>query len=342
MRLLMMLMQNGLSLPKSLTALCEDRAAKKWIPLLSQLRSAVQQGGSLSDAMAKFPGTFNPMQVQQIRIGERTGELERALGRIFSSVERKVQLRRKIIQRISYPILICFAGFGLIIFMVTFVVPQFEDVFSSSGVTLPLVTRVVTGLSRFLLKYGIWIAGLVGALLLVLRYLKRHPKTCVQFDGTVLRIPIVGEWFRDAAVLQFSEAVTSMIESGYTPVDAVQAAIPCVRNRAVRRAVERVRDNVMRGERLSIELSRCPKFFPATLCQMISVGEKSGDFGRAMGGACNHLQTHLERRVDATVSAIEPILDTQSCGSHWIRGHVNLHAHVQYVRGARVTVEIAG
>lgn len=308
MRLLMMLLQNGLSLPKSMAALCEDRAARKWIPLLSQLRSMVQQGSSLSDAMAKFPRTFSPMQIQQIRIGEKTGELEKSLGRIFATVERQVQLRRKIIQRISYPILICLAGFGLVIFMVTFVVPQFEDVFSSSGVELPMVTRVVTGASRFILQNGLMLGIAVIALPLTLRFLKRHPKTAPHFDAALLRIPIIGDWIRDAAVLQFSNAISSMIESGFTPVESVHAAVPCVKNRAVRRAVEDVLANVKRGEKLSVELAKYPDFFPATLCQMISVGEKSGDFGRSMSGACNHLRAQLERRVDGSISAIEPIL----------------------------------
>ena len=96
LRLLMMLMQNGLSLPKALSALSEDRAARRWSSLLSQLQFEVQQGGLLSSAMAKHPRTFSAIQIQQIKIGERTGALQRSLENVCASIERTVATRRKI------------------------------------------------------------------------------------------------------------------------------------------------------------------------------------------------------------------------------------------------------
>ncbi|MGB7326170.1 MAG: type II secretion system F family protein, partial [Rubripirellula sp.] len=110
------------------------------------------------------------------------------------------------------------------------------------------------------------------------------------------------------AVLQFSEGILSMVECGYKPVDAVQIAVDCIGNREVKAAGERIRQSVQRGEKLSSELEKNERFFPATLCQLIGVGEQSGNFPKAMQGTCEHLRERLETRIDATVGLLEPML----------------------------------
>ncbi|MEM9587191.1 MAG: type II secretion system F family protein [Planctomycetota bacterium] len=308
LRLLLMLLENGLSLPRALGSLAKDRSTLRYRHVLVRMKQVIEAGGSISEAMAGFPRTFGLMQVRQIRIGERTGSLETAMTRVCEQIERRVALRKRIIKKVSYPILITVAGLGLTVFMCVVVVPEFETVYSSSGVDLPLVTRVVTGASRNLFRYGIF-ALLAIPVLIVLWILGRsRPSVSRQMDKVLLGLPVVGPWLRDAAVLQFAEAVSSMVECGYTPVDAVETAVPCVRNLAVRSAVESVNSGVRRGERLSVELERYPQYFPATLCQLVAVGEQSGEFGRAMRGTCNHLRERLESRIDASVALLEPML----------------------------------
>ncbi len=308
LRMLLMLINNGLSLPKALAAVCEDRTARKWLPIFTHMQSVVRQGGSISAAMSRFPRTFTAMQIEQVRLGERTGSLQRALEQIASEIEARVAMRRQMIKKLSYPVMILCAGLGLVIFMVVVVVPQFESVFAESGVKLPMVTRIVTASSKFLFAYGLLIViaimGAIGALL----HIRTRPQGRMWLHKTMLRIPIIGVWLRDAAALQFSQGVLSMIESGYTPVEAIESAVPSVKNRAVRTAVIEVCRGVQRGERLSIQMGKYPNLFPPTLCQVVSVGEKSGDFARAMQGACKHLRSQLERRTDRVVGLLEPIL----------------------------------
>lgn len=308
LRLLLVLLENGLTLPKALASLAADRSTRKYAHVLTRLRMAIEAGGSLSRAMERYPRTFSPMQIQQIRIGERSGALEKALGRVCEQMERQVALRKRIIKKTSYPILIMVAGTGLMVFMCVVVVPEFETVYASSNVELPTVTRVVTGMSRMLISWG-WltlpatiVAGLawIGA--------RAQPKLCRTIDSFLLRLPLLGPWLRDIAVLQFSEAISSMVECGYKPVDAVKVASECVRNREVRAAVEDVQRHVQRGEKLSVVLEKHDRFFSATLCQLVGVGEQSGNFPKAMRGTCEHLRERLETRVDATVGMLEPAL----------------------------------
>ena len=308
LRMLLMLQENGLSLPKSLAALGADRSSKKYRPVLNRLRMTIEAGGSLSNGMELYPRTFTPMQVQQIRIGEKSGSLEKALTRVCEQMERQVILRKRVIKKVSYPALILLAGIGLMVFMCVVVVPEFEVVFSSSGVDLPVVTRVVTSASRGVISYG-WLVLPIGIVTVGSWVAARsRPKISRKLDSFLLKIPLLGPWLRDVAVLQFAEGISSMVECGYTPVDATGVAAECVRNREIRAAVERVSRNVQRGEKLSEELNKYEQFFPATLCQLVGVGEQSGDFPKAMRGTCEHLRERLETRMDATVGMLEPAL----------------------------------
>lgn len=308
LKLVLMLLENGLSLPKALQSLAADRSTKKYRHVLNRLRMSIEAGGSLSNAMERYPRTFKPMQVQQVRIGERTGELEKALKHLCEQMERQIAIRKRIIKKVSYPILVSVAGAGLMIFMCVVVVPEFETVYSSSGVDLPAVTQFVTGMSRMVLGYGWMVIPVAGLTTLGWWMARAQPKLSRKIDSVLLRVPLLGAWLRDVAVLQFAEAVSSMVECGYKPVDAVDIAAGSVRNREVRAAVEGIRRGVQRGEKLSTELEKHDRFFSATLCQLIGVGEQSGDFAKAMRGTCEHLRERLETRIDATVGMLEPTL----------------------------------
>ncbi|MEM9825973.1 MAG: type II secretion system F family protein [Planctomycetota bacterium] len=308
LRLLLTLLENGLSLPRSLDSLAVDRSTRKHSVMLRHLRRTIEAGGSLSAGMETFPKTFTPMQIQQIRIGEKSGSLEQALERVCEQLERKIALRKRVIKKVSYPILITVAGAGLMIFMCVVVVPEFEKVYGSTSVDLPWVTRWVTATSRFVMKYGLLVipAGIAWALAWFAA--RRRPKVSRKLDNMLLHLPIVGPWLRDVAVLQFAEGISAMVQCGYTPVEAVEVAVDCIRNREVQAAAAEIRASVRRGEKLSDQIGQHDRFFSATLCQLISVGERSGDFAKAMRGTCEHLRNRLESRIDASVGLLEPVL----------------------------------
>lgn len=306
--LLLMLLENGLSLPKALGALAADRSAARYRPVLTRLRLTIEAGGLLSDAMQRYPKTFTPMQVQQVRIGEKSGTLEKALKRVCEQLQRSVALKKRIIKKVSYPVLICVAGAGLMIFMCVVVVPEFETVYGSSGVDLPAVTQFVTAMSRFVIRYGLSVIPFAIASAIMISFIRSRAKLSRMMDSFLLKLPIAGPWLRDVATLQFIEAMASMVDCGYTPVDAVQVAVDCVRNREVRAAADLIRRNVNRGERLSKQLGEHEQFFSNTLCQLVAVGEQSGNFPKALQGACEHLRERLETRIDTTVGLLEPTL----------------------------------
>ncbi|MGB7328624.1 MAG: type II secretion system F family protein, partial [Rubripirellula sp.] len=199
LRMILMLLENGLSLPKALSSLAADRSTRKYRHVLTKLRMTIEAGDLLSTGMERYPRTFNKMQVQQIRIGERSGSLEKALARVCEHMERKVALKKRIIKKVSYPILISMAGTGLMIFMCVVVVPEFETVYGSSGVDLPVVTQVVTAMSRAVLNYYWVVFPAAFAFAAMWMFMRSRPRLSRMMDNAFLYLPLVGPWLRDIA-----------------------------------------------------------------------------------------------------------------------------------------------
>lgn len=308
LQLLLMLLQNGLSLPKALGSLAADRSSRRHAAVLMYLKRTIEAGGSLSEGMANFPRTFTPMQVQQVRMGQKSGSLERSISRVAEQLQRGAVLRKRIIKKISYPILITVAGGGLMVFMCVVVVPEFETVYGQSGVKLPMVTRMVTAASRLMLGYGWLVVPVAGGAAAAWVMARKNARLRRAIDQSLLRLPIVGPWLRDIAVLQFAEGISSMVQCGYTPVEAVDIASDCVSNASVQAVTHNIRLGLRRGERLSDLIAAEEQLFSATLSQLIAVGEQSGHFDQSMRGVCDHLRERLETRIDASVGMIEPIL----------------------------------
>jgi len=310
-----MLLENGLSLTRCLDTLAQERGFQKHAFMLNAIRRNVKSGSSFSSALAAFPKVFNHLMVNQVRIGERSGKVPETLRRLATRMEKQNEFRAKILKKLSYPALIVTAGTGLIIFMLTVIVPQFEEFFSDSSATLPFITRFVSGASAFIGKYG-WIAlVIVPAAAYLVRHLYKNPVTAYRMDRALLRLPLFGGWLRDLAIFQFMDALCVMLDSGFVPVDAVGAATAAVGNRAVKRTVEKVRTAMIRGERLSDELDRHSQIFPPTLSRLIIVGEEAGDLAKAVGGIRKRLMMQIENRLGAILGIMEPALTAGMAGA---------------------------
>lgn len=307
-RNLVMLLENGLSLPRALSTLAAEPSLKKYAWMLQTIRRKMESGEAFSSTLKGFPKTFDAITISQIRVGERSGSMTEALQRISTQLEQNGEVRKAIIKRLSYPAMIMIAGTGLVIFMMTVVVPEFEEVFSKSGASLPLMTQMVSSTSKFLFAWGWLIALSVAFLAWSFMKLRKNESFAITTDQFFLRLPVVGRWFRDYAVMQFIDTAGIMMSSGFVPVEAIEASVRGVGNRAMKNVVAQLAAAIRRGEKLSVELARYPEMFPPTVSQLVVVGEKTGDLATATHGVSKYLRQQLESRIDAIVSLIEPIL----------------------------------
>ncbi len=305
---LAMLLENGLPLSKALSTLARERSMRRHAKMLGIIRRKVEAGTSFSSTLASFPKVFNTLTIHQVRVGERSGTIPATLRRLNEQLEKRGELRGKILKKLSYPILVMAAGTGLVVFMLTVVVPQFEGVYANSGAQLPAITRIVNATSKFLAAYGWVLLPFPPALYFATRWTRRKPALALKMDALLLRLPLIGQWLRDIAVHQFMDAFCIMLESGFVPADAIGASIDAVGNREVRQAAQELRAGIVRGERISAELDKRHDVFPPTMSQLVIMGEQTGNLAAATRGVQDYLRRQIEARLNAVLGSIEPVL----------------------------------
>ena len=308
LRNLATLVDNGLALPKALSTLARERALKKHAPTLDGIRRKIESGETFSAALAEFPHSFNDVLVNQIRVGERSGTLAVALSRIAVQLEKADQIRSQVIKKLAYPILLLVAGGAAVIFMLMFVVPVFEQTYAESKVPLPWITQALIALGGWLGAVGWLIPVAVIVCIVAWKQCRARPLAAAVMDRTLLRVPVIGPWLRDLAVLEFMEVFGNLLESGFNVVDALAVSAGSVRNRAVRDSIEQLQSAVTRGERFSRELDRQGDLFPPVVGQLVIVGEKTGNLAKATSHIRVHLRREIERTTSILVGTIEPVL----------------------------------
>ncbi|MCA9131505.1 MAG: type II secretion system F family protein [Planctomycetales bacterium] len=302
------LIDNGMPLQKVLGALASDPSLKKHRPLLLRLHGRLVEGSTFYAAIAAYPAAFSPTIVQQVRLGESSGNLSDTLRRIIDHLESWLTLRTSLMHKLSYPAMVVLAGSGLMVFMLTTVVPQFETIYDDSQVDLPWVTSVVTNLSSSLGTYG-WLALLPLAAGLVVWWRVRSSIAARRkFDAVLTHLPLVGAFIRDLAVLQFLRSVHALSAAGFVPIDAISQACQTVSNRYIRGQLEQMSHVLVHGTKLSVAMNKLEYLIPSSVRQLMMVGEHSGDITRACEGACDFLQKRLQRRVNGAMGLIEPLL----------------------------------
>ncbi len=308
LRNLATLIDNGLSLPKSLDTLTGERSLRKHADVLLTLQHKVETGEMLSGAMGAFPGIFNDVMISQIRAGERAGTLTAALDRVARQMENVTRIRASVIRRLTYPAVLVSAGTLAVIFMLVFVIPIFEETYADAHVPLPLITQLLMKVGEYAVSYG-WIVLLViVAAVIGLKRARQREEFSAWMDGAMLQWPLVGDWLRNMAVLQFMDVFGNLLESGFKLVDALDVSAGSVGNRAVHRCVRTLQAAVTRGERFGNELDQMGNLFPPVVSQLIAVGERTGSLPNTMAHIRDHLEEEIERQTNALVGMIEPIV----------------------------------
>ena len=302
------LLDNGMPLQKVLLSLASDPSMRKHAKLLKRLHNRMVEGLSLHNAISGYPKAFPLQVVQQIKLGEASGNLSGSLKRIVNQIEGWLKIRSNLFSKLSYPALVITAGSGLMVFMLTTVVPQFETIYSESKVSLPWITSIVTSASRTLVS-NLWLP-LIPLILIgtLIWWIRTNQAARRKFDFCLLKTPIIGGFVRDLAVLQFLRGVHALSEAGFVPIDAISQASHTVTNQHVKSELNAMSRLMVNGTKLSVALDRLEYLVPTAVRQLIMVGEHSGNITNACEGACEFITNRLDRRVNGTMALIEPVL----------------------------------
>ncbi len=301
------MVNSGLPILRALAILSEQTESKELAKILTQVRMDVEQGASLSGAMAKHPKAFSDLYVSMVRSGETGGVLDSVLLRLAAQIEKEVELRRKIKSAMTYPIVVVVLVSLIMAAMLLFVVPQFESIYAELNSKLPLPTRLLLGVSGAVRTYWyIVLAGLVGAAFLFRRY-RNTEAGRAQVDALKLKVPIFGALFHKTALARFSNTLGMLLRSGVPILQALDIVSDTVNNKTISKAVADVQGSVREGESIAKPLGK-HAVFPPMVVQMISVGEETGQVDVMLEKVATFYEQEVEAAVDALTSLIEPLL----------------------------------
>jgi type IV pilus assembly protein PilC len=304
-RMFSALIASNVTISEAMEILHEQAENRQLKRVLNDIRLKIEGGEPLSDAMAGHPRVFPRVATNMIRAGELGGILDTVLERISDYLESKASLRTKMIVSMIYPTVVVVVATVVVVFLVTYVIPKFASLLG--GRKLPANTQ-------FLLDTAAFLTGNAQAILiasagsgLVLGVLFALPASRIYIDRYKIRIPVIGPIFRNGVIVQFSKTLASLLESGITLVDALQATADTVTNEAARQQIRRMNDRVLAGAPLSHALAG-DRFFTPMVKAMVRIGEHSGLMDQAMATVGQLHEKILQDKIARMSAMIEPVL----------------------------------
>jgi general secretion pathway protein F len=306
-RQLASLLEASLPLEQALSALLEQAERTYMRDLVASIRSEVIAGASLSDALAKHPRDFADIYRALVSSGEQIGQLTRVLSRLSDYIERRNALVSKVKLAFTYPAIVTVVAFLIVIFLLTYVVPQIVSVFANTKQKLPFLTTVMLSISDFVRNYG-WIVLLVViALAFAWRHALKNPAIKMRWHTWLLNAPLYGRFERSLNTSRFASTLAITTGSGVPILRALQTSRDTLTNVAMRAQVEEAANSVREGVGLARALS-AHKHFPAMLIHMIRAGEVTGELPAMLERASNAQEQDLERRAMTMAGLLEPAL----------------------------------
>jgi type IV pilus assembly protein PilC len=301
------MINSGLALLRALNILAEQTESKALADIVNQVRMDVEKGSSLSQAMSKHPKAFGRLYVSMVRAGEVGGALDSVLLRLADTIEKQVELRRKVKSAMTYPAVVAILVLTIVAAMLLFVIPMFEGIYKQLGGTLPAPTQFLINLSKFLRKlWFIVFFGIIGGVFGFRKWIASEEGR-KQWDAIKLKMPIFGKLVRKTALARFSRTLSALVRSGVPILESLDIVAETAGNHVVATAVRETQAAVKRGDPLSKKLEEHP-VFPPMVVQMMAVGEETGALDEMLDKIADFYDQEVEATVDAMTSLIEPLL----------------------------------
>jgi type IV pilus assembly protein PilC len=297
----------GVSLLRTLTILTDQTENKKLAETLDAVRTDVETGRSLSDAMSEHPIVFPPLFLNLIRAGETGGFLEDSLESVAGNYEAEVKLRGTIKAALTYPVVVLIIAICAVIAMLTFVVPVFQQMFAQFGAELPLPTQILVSLSHAMIWIGPLLVIVTVAAVIWWGKNKNLERTRRVVDPLLLRLPVFGLLLKKVAIARFSRTFATMMGAGVPILRALSIVGTTSGNYVIENALLKVQDSVRHGRSIAAPLAEEP-VFPAMVTQMISVGEDSGALEQMLTKISEFYDQEVEATTKQLTALIEPIM----------------------------------
>jgi len=309
-RLFATMIDAGLPLVQCLDILSNQQTNKNFGKILKDIKSAVEQGASFSEALKRHPKVFDELFVNLVHAGETGGILDSIMQRLSIYLEKRQKLLRQVRGALVYPSIVIVIATGVMIVLLTFVIPAFEGMFKDFGGgkdNLPWLTRMVVGASHGFVSAAPFLVVVAAGIFFGLGYAYRQPRGKRLFHRLILSTPLVGPVLRKIAVARFTRTLGTLLQSGVPILDALEICAKTSGNVIIESGIMFVRQQISEGKNMAEPLT-ATKIFPDMVVQMIAVGEQTGALDQMLNKIADFYEEETDIAVAAMTSALEPIM----------------------------------
>jgi type IV pilus assembly protein PilC len=302
------MINSGLPLVQALDILAKQSENKTLQEVTRAVVFDVESGHTVADALRKHPKAFNDLYVNMVAAGEAGGILDTILMRLAVFMEKNDVLIRKVKGAMIYPaVIMSVAGIAITVLLI-FVIPVFENMFGSVGLALPLPTRIVIGVSKFLRGWGglATVLGIIGGFFAIKNYYKTSDGKLV-IDRALLKFPILGDVLRKSAVSRFTRTLGTLISSGVSILDGLEITAKTAGNRVIQDAIMASRSSIAGGDTIAAPLAKS-QVFPPMVISMIAVGESTGGLDEMLSKIADFYDEEVDAAVSGLLSLLEPVM----------------------------------
>lgn len=297
----------GVPLLQLLQDLAESTESLTLRKILPEIRDSVKEGVPLADTLEKYPKVFPPIYTNMVRAGEASGTLEDVLTRVSMYMEWQEETRGRLKQVMIYPAILGTAVTGVVILLLTFLIPKIQKIYETTGVELPIPTQIVIFCSKFLLNWWWLLAGVAVGGTLLYNVLYQTPKGRRTIDSLKLRFPMYGPLLRKSCASQFCNTLGNLFHSGVPIRQALNLTAATIQNVVISSAVNRTADAVTRGETLTDTL-RQSGVFQSLVISMIAAGEKTGALDQTLARVNSFYDREIPNAIRQFVALFEPAI----------------------------------
>ncbi len=319
-RQLSTLLHAGMPLVPALTALAEQlqcptdgraqsgrRPKRPIAAIVEDIRNDVNEGGSLAQALHKHPGLFSPLFISMVSAGESSGALEEVLARVADILEKRVQLVDKVKAAIAYPVMMAFVATGVVIFLLSYVVPGITRLFVEMNRELPWPTKFLIAASGFTRSYFVVIIGILCAGVIALAALYKNPEYKTKVDRLTLRVPLFGPLLFRLELARLTRTLGALMKSGLPVITAMEITQRVVQNSLVAQAMSDIKDAVQKGDNIA-DAVRTTGLFPPVVYHLIATGQMSGNIEGGLIEIAEMYDNEVQTSVRTLTSLLEPII----------------------------------
>ena len=301
------LIQSGVPIVQSLEALGRGSGSPALAEALGKIRNDVERGRKLADAMAQQPHIFDRMFINLIRAGEEGGVLDTILNRLADYIEKSVKLRGKIQGALWYPAAVVGIAILVITVIMVFVIPRLAKIFMDGGQELPALTKMVMGMSHWMIQYWYLYTGVIVVVPIMVRAYYQTKEGRENIDSIAINLPLFGELIQKASIARIARTLSTLLTAGVRILDAIDISAGTAGNVVIEKVMMNAKDYISRGKTLAEPLSKS-KFMPNMVVQMIAVGEQTGNVDQMLSRLADFYESEVEVVAETLTSLIEPLL----------------------------------